>query len=267
MSNQKTFKDLHSVIFSQESEDGATPCGSQAGPTTEQSGQGAHHVSRLATQESEKDKTISDTSGLCFSISSRSESLQSSLENRLRQRLEPAGSMIYKMTWKQKTTPRGRSYCQLVSSAHRTSDKESGLLLNGWITPASRDHKDTPGMATQATNPDGSTRNRVDQLPRQAAMAGWPTPTAQDHTRGKSTIRPQDTGIPLPQRVAMIDQSQPMRLKASGEILTGSSAEMESGGLLNARFSGFLMGYPTSWCVAAILAQRAIPSRKTKKQG
>ena len=40
--------------------------------------------------------------------------------------------------------------------------------LVGWASPASRDWKDTPGMKTQAVNPDGSTRNRIDQLPRQA---------------------------------------------------------------------------------------------------
>lgn len=33
--------------------------------------------------------------------------------------------------------------------------------------PSARDNKDTPGMATTGTNPDGSTRHRMDQLPRQ----------------------------------------------------------------------------------------------------
>jgi hypothetical protein len=43
--------------------------------------------------------------------------------------------------------------------------------LVGWASPASpasRDWKDTPGMKTQAVNPDGSIRSRLDQLPRQA---------------------------------------------------------------------------------------------------
>lgn len=49
----------------------------------------------------------------------------------------------------------------------------------GWVTPSSRDWKDTPGMAT--TRADG--RSRLDQLPRQAALAhgastsGSPAPT------------------------------------------------------------------------------------------
>jgi hypothetical protein len=36
-----------------------------------------------------------------------------------------------------------------------------------WATPSSRDWKDTPGMARSGTNPDGSLRQRVDQLARQ----------------------------------------------------------------------------------------------------
>ena len=38
----------------------------------------------------------------------------------------------------------------------------------GWVSPSSRDWKDTAGMATTGTNPDGSERIRLDQLPRQA---------------------------------------------------------------------------------------------------
>ena len=39
--------------------------------------------------------------------------------------------------------------------------------LATWVSPTSRDWKDTPGMATSGTNPDGSARDRADQLPRQ----------------------------------------------------------------------------------------------------
>lgn len=45
---------------------------------------------------------------------------------------------------------------------------------NFWPTASARDHKDTSGMAVEAVNPDGSQRNRLDQLPR--AAVNWATP-------------------------------------------------------------------------------------------
>lgn len=46
---------------------------------------------------------------------------------------------------------------------------EDQACLTGWATPSSRDWKDTPGMAKTGTSPDGSTRTRLDQLPRQVS--------------------------------------------------------------------------------------------------
>jgi hypothetical protein len=48
--------------------------------------------------------------------------------------------------------------------------------LATWATPSTRDWKDSPGMATTGTDPDGSTRTRLDQLPRQAQLAATGTP-------------------------------------------------------------------------------------------
>jgi len=47
--------------------------------------------------------------------------------------------------------------------------------LSGWCTPSARDWKDTPGMSTTGINPDGSLRNRTDQLPRQAQLTSGPS--------------------------------------------------------------------------------------------
>jgi len=41
-------------------------------------------------------------------------------------------------------------------------------------------------MAETGTNPDGTERSRLDQLPRQANLAGWPTPKALDMSGGGS---------------------------------------------------------------------------------
>ena len=58
--------------------------------------------------------------------------------------------------------------------------RHAGLtqVVVGWVTPSQRDYKDTPGMSLTGTNPDGSERTRIDQLPRQAAIAGQSSPAA-----------------------------------------------------------------------------------------
>lgn len=63
--------------------------------------------------------------------------------------------------------------------------------LTGGTTPSSRDWKDTPGMATTAVNPDGSTRTRLDQLPRQATLAsGPPTTSSTAPTAKRAALNP-----------------------------------------------------------------------------
>lgn len=62
--------------------------------------------------------------------------------------------------------------------AERNTEQCLGKMAINWPTPNSRDHKDTPGMATSAINPDGSDRDRLDQLPRVAQT--WTLP--QDQT-------------------------------------------------------------------------------------
>jgi len=323
MSDQKNSNNTHSATSSPESADGATPCDSQAGQTTDHAGQEAHLANHSATQESRKHKQTPGTSGRCSSISLESAILQTSLENRLKQRLEPAGSMIYRMTWKQKVTPRGRSYYQLVASAATTSGKESGLLPNGWPTPSQTDHKGgysggrirngvlstdrldvtaqlahfadmnltsnysanmvaltakVTGWPTPQTmdtlppmdyekrlnHPSRPGRKTSGNLREVVTIAGWPSPTTTDAARGNGTIRPHDTGIPLPQRVAMIDRNQPMRLTACGKILTGSSAGMESGGQLNPAHSRWLMGYPAEWDYCGAMAMQSCHKSRRK---
>lgn len=234
---------------------------------------------------------MNDTSGPRSSILSTSAALSSFLANRSRQRTASLSGILYKVTFKERTTPAQRKIGALRASGHRTSAKDSSsepLTLAGWPTPTTQDHsrggkdarphdkgvpltqkvtlagwptpmsgnpgtdtynqagntdfsrkveavtgrdiaghgksdlsgwstassrdwKDTGGMATVATNPDGSIRTRLDQLPRQATLAG------------------------------------PARLTATGEILTGSGAGTISGGQLNPAHSRWLMGCPADW--------------------
>ena len=85
-----------------------------------------------------------------------------------------------------------------------TSDGEGGVMeirpgcdghyklrdqaaLAGWASPSFRDYKDTPGMSQTGTNPDGSERSRLDQLPRQTALVtSGPTPNQSGAETGST---------------------------------------------------------------------------------
>ena len=163
MSDPTTSLDSRSATSSQASASGLTPCGSQDGQTIDLSGPDPVPASPSAQQESAAGSMIRATSGPTSTASSPRSDLRSFLASRLQARTGSLGSTLYKLTWKERTTPAQQPISALRASALRISDSGYG----GWVTPTVRDWKDSPGMATETE--DG--RTRLDQLPRQATLA------------------------------------------------------------------------------------------------
>jgi len=245
-----------------------------------------------------------------------SNALSERLGQRLMQNLEGRGSPLFNLTWKRSVTRSGHVIYRLRASARRTSDSDSGgwptpvakeqhdtpekmqargmkpglnfttaAKLTSWVTPSARDWKDTAGMSVTGTNPDGTERTRVDQLPRQAVLASWLTPQANNATRGGSEQRASSARssdlhdsvqlLAAPQSRAVLPSLEtlggPMRITAAGTVLTGSSAAMASSGQLNPALSRWLMGYPPAWDACGVTAMpssrnsRRSSSRPTRK--
>lgn len=74
--------------------------------------------------------------------------------------------------WKNWVTRCRGEYSARVKSARLTKEKGS----SSWPTASSRDWKGSPGMAQTATNPDGSHRDRTDQLARAVYQHGQAAP-------------------------------------------------------------------------------------------
>ncbi len=132
----------------------------------------------LARQESDKEQTTRDISG----HTSQGEfgfSNQGSASLRTSKDISRWGCPTSSKTWQEWVTERRGAYSRLLSAAHRTS--ASGC--SSWPTASARDWKDSPGMATTAINPDGSNRNRTDQLARAVYVAG-PAVRASSSTDG-----------------------------------------------------------------------------------
>jgi hypothetical protein len=243
-------------------------------------------------------------SGQQCEASSRSAALQSSLENRLRERMASYGSPEYELRWKHWDMPLGGPICALRASARRTSDSDftgwptpcagdmnhtdnhdknlplnGASMLAGWPTPntpsggrsvstetmdatgrtadgkkhtASLEHAvKFAGWPTPRTPTGGAeSRERKHELGRtesgggdlQAAarLAGWSTPTANDATGSQYTYAAGNHDRPtlkLPGQASLV----------FGPIPSGSPAQTGKRGVLNPRFSLWLMGYPAAW--------------------
>lgn len=261
-------------------------------PATTRLWTGSPHANRSALPENSSGNTTPDTLRPSSSTSSASAALQSCLGNKLRQQLQNRGCAIYKLTWREKTTPSGLAYSQLVASARRTNAIDFSSARAGWPTVTTIDNNQVAGEGAAANHPARGTT-----LGGAVRLAAWPTPTTRDHKDGKEcpnvptnsllgrevwktnwptprsadgekNVRTLEGALSEiqrkggPQDVAQAAAiTQPIRITASGQMLTGSDAGMESSGQLSPAHSRWLMGFPPEWDACAVTAMQS--SRKS----
>jgi len=138
--------------------------------------------------------------------------------------------------------------------------------LRLWPTATSRDWKDSPGMAIDATNPDGSIRTRDDQLARAAFL--WQTP-ATDSFRSRSGERKTEQG--LDQQSRSFRPGLPISTDGDGCLPFGPSSRplwKTPHGIANVDRSGSIGGGGGEFAKQAMrtspLAQATPSSRKAK---
>jgi hypothetical protein len=242
------------------------------GQATDKSGPEAAPASRSATRGKGKASPTKGISGPSGLGSSASAALQSSLENRLRERLGTDGSTPWPMIWREKATPSGRRYCQLALCRRRTKDSGSGL----WPTPEA-------GAFGGASNIEKTLERREKYkkkygnngfgltLSQEVARRNllWPTPTSTLGSNG-GLVTPEKAreGGTLIEAVSARQMwPTPHTNMSTGPGRQGREGGMNlqtaTGGPLNPTFPAWLMGYPPEWLSCAPSATRL--SRKSRR--
>ncbi|CAH0175605.1 hypothetical protein SRABI102_01589 [Stenotrophomonas lactitubi] len=294
MFNPQTSPDTGNATSSPASPVGPLQLDLLGGPTTASSGPVAPRASRSPLRVKEKPRMTIGTCGPTSFASSVPEGPLQSWENRLRRRLARTGSTECLLTWKQRTTPAGRSLSQLVPSTRPIAGTGSGL----WPTPTTCMHKGTSPAALTRKNGASRANDRLDHCV--LAQALWPTPTAsladkgvrstegaireaaRNHGPDLAAVTVASAMWPTPLTNDALgsgycygpkkpDGTRAEFLKLPGAALVasglphrGSSATTEKPGALNPAFVCWLMGFLPEWDACAPTAMPS--SRKSRRK-
>jgi hypothetical protein len=184
----------------------------------------ATHASHSHPQESDLEATIRDTFGLT-SQTAFDFSDHDAVSLKMSKDTSVWGCNALFLTWQDWVTERRGEYSARRNAVRHT--KENGC--SSWPTASARDWKDSAGMATEAVNPDGSKRMRVDQLARAVFTHGLHTPASSstDGSRrefAKLNPRWVETLMGLPVGWTMPSCASPVTI----ERMNFASSETES---------------------------------------
>lgn len=162
------------VISSQAQESGRLQHDEPDGATTSRCGPDPALANLSARQAKAAGLLTSGTYGPLGSGSSNSAALSASLASKLQAVTSILGSTLYKLTWKEWTTPSGVCRLRLRATALRTSE----TARSGWPTPMARDH--FPAHTAEYVASKVAQGHGMANLNDRAQLTGWTTPNARD---------------------------------------------------------------------------------------